>query len=190
MQKTLVLTLAIGFAICVIPQNTIAQNTQDWHLWGLPEGVQARFGKGMITGGFASSNDGKRLAVACSIGIWVYDTETDKLLNLLTGHTDWVINVAFSPDDTVLASASNDSTVRVWDARTGTELWTLQGHEGSTTDVAFSPDGKMLTSASEDNTIRLWDVQGGTHLRTLTGHTEPITSVAFQPGRENIGEWK
>ena len=36
MQKTLVLILAIGFAICVVPQNTISQDTQDWHLRHLP----------------------------------------------------------------------------------------------------------------------------------------------------------
>ena len=60
-----------------------------------------------------------------------------------------------------LASAGDDSTVRVWDARTGTELHTMQGHNGKTTDVAFSPDAKLLASASEDETIRLWDVRTG-----------------------------
>ncbi len=50
MQKTLVLILAIGFAICVVPQNTISQDTQDWHLRHLPEGVKARIGKGEING--------------------------------------------------------------------------------------------------------------------------------------------
>ena len=181
MQKTLFLILAIGLAICVIPQNTTAQDTQNWHLRHLPEGVRARFGKGKITGNFANSHDGKRLAVACAIGIWIYDTETDKPLNLLVGHTDWVLSVAFSRDDTLLASASIDNTVRVWDARTGTELWTLQGHKEKITDVAFSPDGKMIVSASEDETIRLWDVHTGKHLRTLEGHITGTLSVAFSP---------
>ena len=203
MQKTLFFILAIGLAICAISLNTIAQNTQDWNLRGLPEGVKARFGKGMITGNFASSHDGKRLAVPCSVGIWIYDTETDKPLNLLTRDTsgvsserrvqdrkylliltediDGVLSVAFSPDDTLLASTNYDKTVRVWDVRTGTELWTMQGHKDKPTDVAFSPDGKLLASASEDETIRLWEVSTGTHLRTLEGHIGGVTSVAFNP---------
>lgn len=203
MQKTLFFILAIGLAIYVIPQNSIAQDIQDWHLWGLPEGAKARFGRGTITGGFASSHDGKRLAVPCSIGIWIYDTETDKALNLLIGHssdvlserrvqdtkelwiltehTGGVLSVAFSPDDTLLASTNYDKTVSVWDARTGTELWTMQGHKDKPTDVAFSPDGKMLASASEDNTIRVWDAQTGKHLHTFEGHTGSVTSVAFSP---------
>ncbi|MYB00801.1 WD40 repeat domain-containing protein, partial [Candidatus Poribacteria bacterium] len=186
MQKTVFLILAIGLAICVVPKNTIAQDTQDWRLQHLPEGAKARFGKGMITGNFASSSDGKRLAVTCSIGIWIYDTETDKPLNLITGYTGWVTNVAFSPDDTLLASASKDSTIGVRDARTGTELWTLQAHEDKITDIAFSPDGKTLASASSDETIRLWDARTGKHLRTLEGHLEGITSLAFNPDGKTL----
>ena len=96
MKNTLFLILAVGLAICVVPKNSIAQDTQDWHLQHLPEGAKARFGRGMITGNFANSNDGKRLAVTCAIGIWIYDTETNKPLNLITGYTHRVTNVAFS----------------------------------------------------------------------------------------------
>ena len=188
MQKTLVLILAIGLTISVIPQNSIAQDPQDLHLWGLPEGAKARFGRSKITGDIASSSDGKRLAVPCSIGIWIYDTETDKPLNLLTRYTsgvsserrvqdrkflwiltehiDGVLSVAFSPDDTLLASTNYDKTVRVWDVRTGTEFWAMQAHKDKPTDVAFSPDGRLLASASNDKTICLWEVSTGTHLHT------------------------
>ena len=186
MQKILFFILAIGITICIIPQNTLAQDTQDWNLRGLPEGVKARFGKGYITGNFALSGDGKRLAVACSIGIWIYDTQTDKPLNLLIGHTDWVLNVAFSLDDTLLASASSDKTVRVWDARTGTELWTLKGYGHVTKDITFSSDSMLLATASANKTIRLWDVHTGKHLRTLDAHREAVTYVAFNPDGKTL----
>jgi hypothetical protein len=66
----------------------------------------------------------------------------------LLGHTDDVRAVAFSPDGTRLASASDDRTLKVWDTKAGQELLTLKGHTGRVEAVAFSPDGSRLASAA------------------------------------------
>ena len=76
---TLLILFTLGFHI-----NTFAQ---DYTQWGLPEGAKARIGKGTINE-IQYSPDGTRLAVASSIGIWLYDTATHQEVALLTGHTD------------------------------------------------------------------------------------------------------
>ena len=101
--------------------------------------------------------------------------------DILTGHTDWVQNVAFSPDGQTLASGSNDETIRLWETETGKHIATLTGHTDVVQSVAFSPDGQTLASASFDNTVRLWDIAAREHIATLTGHTDSVFSVAFSP---------
>ncbi len=174
-----ILTLILGM-ILFLP-NTFAQ---DYTRWGLPEGAKARLGKGRISGNIAYSPDGALLAVASSIGIWLYDTGTYQEVALLTGHTNRVYSVAFSPDGNTLASGGGRqamTSLRLWDVTTGQSIATLTGHEWVIYSVAFSPDGNTLASGSGDDTIRLWDVVTGEHKQTLTGHTGSVRSVAFSP---------
>ena len=85
------------------------------------------------------------------------------LRRTLRGHYGRVWSVAWSPDGTRLASASDDRTARVWDAATGQPIHMLRGHTGSVMSVAWAPDGTRLASASYDGTMSVWDVPCCTH---------------------------
>jgi WD40 repeat protein len=99
----------------------------------------------------------------------------------LEAHGEHFDCVVFAPDGSMLATASEDGTVRLWDAKTNEQIRELEGHEFRVTCVAFSPNGFILASASWDKTVRLWDVKTGEQIRKLEGHDEWVNYVAFSP---------
>jgi len=62
----------------------------------------------------------------------------------LQGHTQAVYTVAFSPDGKMLASGSQDNSVRLWDVASAKSTATLDPEVSTVRLVAFSPDGKKL----------------------------------------------
>jgi len=114
-----------------------------------------------------------------SVRIW--DLQTQQSVRSLTGHSNGVNCVAYSPDGRLIASGSSDLSIKLWDADTGQELNTLTGHTLFVKTVAFSPDGSTLASGSLDTTVKLWDVKTGQEINTLVGHSGLVNAVAFSP---------
>jgi WD40 repeat protein len=78
---------------------------------------------------------------------------------VLRGHRGRIADLAFSPDAALLATASDDRTIRLWRTSDWSERATLSGHGRAVADLAFSPDGRRLYSASYDGTLRRWDLR-------------------------------
>jgi WD40 repeat protein len=104
--------------------------------------------------------------------------------NRFTGHQASVLTVAIHPNGKIIASGSEDRTIKLW-FEDGTLIKTLKGHNGKIYGVLFSPDGELIASASGDNTIKLWQ-RNGTLLRTLEGHQQSVYGVAFSPDGQQI----
>lgn len=99
--------------------------------------------------------------------IWEWAAAADKP-RLLRGHDNLITNAGFSPDGSLIVTASLDKTARIWDAVTGKELHTLRGHTGQVYGAKFSPDGRFVVTASDDKTARIWNPTTGRELRQLT----------------------
>ncbi|MDE0635645.1 MAG: WD40 repeat domain-containing protein [Candidatus Poribacteria bacterium] len=150
------------FASILFSLNLFAQ---DYNKWKLPEGAKLRLGKGRVHD-IKYTPDGKRVAVATSIGIWIYDAHTHEELALLTGHTSRVTAIDFPADGSFLASGSFDGTVRLWNIDTGEQTAIFAGHQGSIGNIAVSPDGKTVVSGGTwDTTIILWDIKTGKQIK-------------------------
>merc|ERR1711998_453912 len=85
----------------------------------------------------------------------------DPCIMVLSGHSNTVTSVCYSPDGKTLASGSDDETVRIWDVMSGGCVHVLNGHSSNVNSVCYSPDGKTLASGSKDKTVRIWDVLSG-----------------------------
>ena len=142
------------------------------------------------TKSLAWSPDGQLLALAFAsnssdgIGpsdgiIEIWNEKTQQILRTLTGHTDDVNSIEWSPNGKFLASGSNDNTVRLWDIETGELIHTFVEHFDDVNSVTWSSNGKIIASGSSDNTIRLWDVETKLQNSILEGHVKPIICISI-----------
>lgn len=107
-------------------------------------------------------------------------------LYCLSGHRSSVLRVIFHPKFNVIASASEDASIKIWDYETGEFEKSLKGHTGPVNDISFDSNGEKLVSCSSDMTIKLWDVQHWECQKTMHGHDHSVSGVIFTPNGDFI----
>ena len=135
---------------------------------------------------------GGQVAVGLGGGIvHVVDADDGTLLDTLTGPRNQVLDLAYSPDGTKIATANADHTAQVWAVPlpaqqtpplAAAELFTLRGHAAGIARIAFSPDGTRIVTGDLDGVIRLWGAATGKALLSFPGFADRITGLAFGPG--------
>ena len=130
------------------------------------------------------NSDNTRLvssAMDSDVFIWAIADSQLTLHQKLIGHQDWVWHVCFSPDDRFIATASDDTTIRLWDADTGNCLQMFSGHQGWVVSVAFHPHQPLIASSSVDGTVRVWELHSGDCIEVLEVDQEAVWSVLYRP---------
>lgn len=108
----------------------------------------------------------------------ILNESASPVLAVLEGHFAPVTDIVFSPDGTLIATASRDGSLSLWNPMTGAQVFILQGHTHPVTSVAFQPEGSLLASGDENGTLRLWNVATGELLAVLENH-QTVADVFF-----------
>ena len=164
----------------------VAELEGDYRTWHLPAAATVRLGKGALgesDRAVALSADGRCLAVASAIGVWLYEAATSRALALLPTERR-VHSVAFSLDGIVAAGLDNGQA-ELWEVETGERIGTLRHADWGRVTVSFSPDGTRLASGSSEQVVKLWDVEtrrvAGTWRVARTSDFYWDIPVAFSP---------
>lgn len=144
---------------------------------------------------FAIASDGKTYARRSLTGnkdvvdVYLYDFRSNPIQNMrlasCRGHTGPVECAAFAPNRKLLATGSQDKTVRLWDPATGQSLAILAGHTDEVSVVEFSPDGRLLATGGKDGRIQFWDVATRTERGMIQGKTA-IRCLSFAPDSKSL----
>lgn len=89
--------------------------------------------------------------------------------------------IAFSPDANLIASSSEDKTVKIWDIKSGDLQKNLFGHSGVVNFIVFAPNGASVATCADDNTIKIWNLESGKEKWSFTGHGGTQSCLAFSP---------
>ncbi|MDJ0744294.1 MAG: AAA-like domain-containing protein [Xenococcaceae cyanobacterium MO_167.B27] len=131
--------------------------------------------------GIASSHDGHKLVSGHWNGainfLQVEDLNQPHihLKKTVKGHKVGVWRIAVSPNNKIIATASEDKTAKLWDWH-GNLITSLNGHQDVVKAIAFSPNSNIVGTASYDKTVKLWNIQGKT-IATLKQHDHSVGAL-------------
>jgi WD40 repeat protein len=124
-----------------------------------------------VYGATAFSPDGTRI-ISAGHTLRMIDSDSSRELWRRPRDNYAFLSVAFRPDGKLIATGSQDTTIRLWDAANGNEIAILRGHKGYVDAVAFSPNGGNILSWAREGQLILWDITGTKVSKKILGVTK------------------
>ena len=134
----------------------------------------------------AISKNGQFVVCAHSKSVRVWDTIENELVCKFNRHEQTVGCVAISGDAKIVASGSENGTLKFWDLTSATEIFSTKAHSSSVNCMAFNVDNSRLATGGYDQLVKIWDVSTGLETLTLREHNQYVTSVAFNPVSQQL----
>lgn len=126
------------------------------------------------------------IATAVGSEIQIWDTGSAKILKSFKGHKANITSLAFSEDQKLIVSGSEDFTAKVWDFKTGEVVRTYRKHKSAVTSVDISSEHNIVVTGSADHSVVQWQINSSRPTNIFKGHTDQITDVAISPNGELI----
>ena len=185
--KTLILDDRV-FSVAISPNSSYLASGTDKELilWNTTTWEEIKSVSSFRVWSVAFSLDGKYLVSNNHKNIYLWNTTTFTIFKTLTGHTDDVKSLAFSPDTNYLISSSNDNTIKIWNTTNWQNIKNLTAHTDEVTSVSFSPNGTYLASVSIDKTLKIWNTTNWEMMENLTANSTEFYSVAFSPDNKYL----
>ncbi|TMW92845.1 hypothetical protein EJD97_012486 [Solanum chilense] len=165
-------------------------------VWNVKSGElkqQFRFNAGFLDADWLDNNS---FAIGSTDNkIYICKVGVNQPVKRFSGHKNAINAIKWDPSGSLLASCSEDTTVKIWSMKRNVCLHNFREHSKEINTVRWSPTGAgtsnpnkklLLASASFDSTVKLWDVELGRLLQSLNGHREVVYTVAFSPNGDYL----
>lgn len=177
---TILLSSLLFFISITLSGNTYGQYSSEYPQRGL-------WGEKIISPGimydYALSPDGKYLATSGSLGAYIWDMDTARIIRTLEGHDYIITSIDFTPDSKRILTSSWDKTIKLWNVETGDLIRTYKNSSYFISNVAALPNSTSFLSGDDNGTI--WHIEIDTGNIINTYHLGKKTNeIIPDPGGE------